>query len=78
MLAGAGFYLVSQGAFLMIVVHAFRQTLARGLMTMFVPFYALYHVITNARETWKYFAACILFAGIGVALFVAAIARGEA
>lgn len=74
-LSGAGFYLVSLGAFIMIVVHAFKQSIGRGLMTLLIPLYALYHVAKNWQETWKYLAASIVLGGIAGGLFAAAAAQ---
>jgi hypothetical protein len=75
-LAGAGFYLVGVGASLMIIVHAFKQSTGRGLLCLFVPFYMLYHVITNWGETWKLFLVSVVMGGIGGGLFAAAAAQG--
>ena len=75
-LAGFAFYAVSQGAVIMILVHAFKQSVAKGLLSLFVPFYILYHVATNWRETWKFFVASIVLGGIGGGFIGAAIAQG--
>jgi hypothetical protein len=75
-MSGFAFYAVAQGAFIMIVVHAFKQSVAKGLLTLFVPFYALYHVAKNWKETWKYLVVAIVLGGIGGALFGAAAAQG--
>ena len=64
------------GAFIMIVVHAFKKSTAQGVMTLLVPFYALYHVATNWKETWKFFVASILLGGIGGGFWAAAASRG--
>jgi hypothetical protein len=45
-------------------------------LTLFVPFYALYHVAKNWKETWKYLVVAIVLGGIGGALFGAAAAQG--
>jgi ribosomal protein L40E len=75
-LTGFAFYAVAQGAFIMIVVHAFKQSVVKGLLTLFIPFYALYHVAKNWKETWKYLVAAIVLGGIAGALFGAAAAQG--
>ncbi|MGI9469943.1 MAG: hypothetical protein ACR2NZ_00325 [Rubripirellula sp.] len=76
LLSGCAFYAVSQGAFILIVVHAFKQTAIQGLLTLFVPFYALYHVAKNWSETWRYFAAAVVLGLIGGALMAAAASQG--
>jgi hypothetical protein len=76
MLSGVAFYLVAQGAFLMIVVHAFKQNVKQGLLTLFIPLYALYYVFMNARETWKFLAAAIVLGGIAGGLLAAASSQG--
>ncbi len=75
-LAGFAFYAVAQGAFIMIVVHAFKQSIGKGLMTLLIPFYAIYHCAKNWKETWKYLAAAIALGAIGGGLFAAATAQG--
>lgn len=60
----------------MIIVHAFKQSIGKGLMTMLIPFYALYHCAKNWNETWKYLAAAIVLGAIGGGLFAAAAAQG--
>ena len=76
-MTGTAFCLVSTGAFIMIVAHAFKQSAAKGLLTMFVfPFYAFYHCAKNWKETWKYLAASIVLGGIGGGLIGAAMAQG--
>ena len=76
MLSGVAFYLVAQGSFLMIVVHAFKQSVKQGLLTLFIPFYALYYVFVNPRETWKFLAGAIVLGGIAGGLFAAASSQG--
>ena len=63
-LAGFAFYAVAQGAFIMIVVHAFKQSIGKGLMTLLIPFYAIYYCAKNWKETWKYLAAAITLGAI--------------
>ncbi len=75
-LSGTGFYLVAVGASLMIVVHAFKQDTIKGLLCLFVPFYMLYHVAKNWRETWKFFVASVVMGGIAGGFFGAAVAQG--
>lgn len=75
-LSGFGFYALSQGAFIMLVVHAFKQSAAKGLMCLFIPFYALYHVYKNFRETWRYLALAVLGGGIAGGLIAAASSQG--
>lgn len=75
-LAGTGFYLVGVGASILIIVHAFKQDTVRGLLCLFVPFYMLYYVIKNWKETWKYFVVSVVMGGIGGGLFAAAAAQG--
>ena len=75
-LVGFAFYAISQGSFIMIVVHAFKQSVGRGLMTLLIPFYALYHVAKNWRETWKYLAVAIVCGAIGGGLMAAAASQG--
>ncbi|QDT07542.1 hypothetical protein K227x_59700 [Rubripirellula lacrimiformis] len=73
MLCGVAFYLASQGAYLMIVVHAFKQEIVKGLLTLFVPFYVIYHVFKNGRETWKYLVGSIILGGISAAFLIASV-----
>ena len=75
-LAGFAFYAIAQGAFIMIVVHAFKQSVGKGLMTMLIPFYAIYHCAKNWKETWKLLAATIALGAIGGGLIAAALAQG--
>lgn len=75
MLAGVAFYLVSQGAYLMIVVHAFKQSTKQGLLTL-IPPYALYYVYMNFRETWKLMFVTIVAGGIAGGLLAAASSQG--
>ena len=75
-MSGFAFYAISQGAFIMIVVHAFKQSIGKGLMTLLIPFYALYHIAKNWKETWKYFAAMVVLGAISGGLFAAAAAQG--
>jgi hypothetical protein len=76
MLAGVAFYLVAQGAFLMLVIHAFKTSTKQGLLTLLVPLYAFYYVFQNLRETWKFLAAAIVLGGAAAGLFVAASQQG--
>lgn len=75
-LSGTGFYMVGVGASVMIIVHAFKQDVVKGVLCMFVPFYMLYHVFTNWGETWKFFVASIVLGGIGGAFFAGAMIQG--
>ena len=74
-LSACAFSLISAGAFLMIVVHAFKQTAVQGLLTLFVPFYVLYYVAKNWSETWRYFAAYMVLGTIGAVLMGAAASQ---
>lgn len=75
-LAAAAFSMVSAGAFLMIVVHAFKQTAVQGLLTLFIPFYVLYYVAKNWSETWRFLAAYIILGTIGGVLMTVAASQG--
>lgn len=75
LLAGVAFYLVAQGAYIMIMVHAFKQETKQGLL-MLIPPYAFYYVYQNARETWKLMAVTILAGGIAGGLLAAASSQG--
>ncbi len=76
LLSGGAFYLVSAGAQLMILVHAFKQDTIKGLLCLFVPFYLLYYVIKNFRETWKLMATSIVMGGIAGGFIGVALSRG--
>lgn len=76
MLAGTAFYLVGSGASILIIVHAFKQDTLKGVLCLFVPFYMLYHVCTNWKETWRYFVISVLMGAIGGGLYAAAAAQG--
>ncbi len=76
MLSGVAFYLVAQGAFLMIVIHAFKTSIKQGLLTLLVPLYVLYYVFTNPRDTWKFLAGCIVLGCVAAGLFAAASTHG--
>jgi hypothetical protein len=75
-LAATGFYLISVGALLLIIVHAFKEDTLKGVLCLFVPLYILYYVITHWSATWKYFVASVVLGGIGVGLLIAAAAQG--
>lgn len=76
LLAGVAFYLVAQGAFLMLVIHAFKTSTKQGLLTLLVPLYAFYYVFMNFRATWKYMAVTIVLGGVAGGLFAAASSQG--
>jgi hypothetical protein len=76
MLAGVAFYLVAQGAFLVLVVHAFKTSTKQGLLTLLVPLYAFYYVYQHMRETWKLLFVTLLAGGIAGGLLSAAVSRG--
>lgn len=76
LLSGIAFYLVAQGAFLMIVIHAFKNSVKQGLLTLLVPLYVLYYVIQNPRDTWKFLVGTIVIGGIAGGLFAAASSQG--
>ena len=77
LLSGTAFCLVSMGAQLLIVVHASKQSILQGALCFFVPFYILYHVCTNWRETWRYFVTSVVVSSIAVGLFIAAGMQGR-
>ena len=71
---GSAFYLVSLGANLMIIGHAFQKDTVKGVLCLFLPLYILFYVITNWRETWKFFVVAVfggftggLLLGLGAA-----------
>ncbi len=72
LLSGVAVIMVSFGSYLMIVVHAFKQSTRDGLLTLLVPFYIFYYLFTTFRETWKYLFVALLMGGIGAGLFLAA------
>lgn len=64
-LTAVAFGLVAAGSYLMIVVHAFKQSGKDGLICLAaLPLLPILHVIKNARETWKYLFVLLLTAGI--------------
>jgi len=67
--------LVAQGATLMILIHAFKQSIGKGVMCMLVPFYILYHIFTNFSDLWKYFLVSILLGGVAGGFFAASAAQ---
>ncbi len=69
-LSGAAFTTFGVGAFGMIVIHAFKQDLKEGFLSILPP-YTIYHVFKNGRETWKFLAGCIVLLTIGITLIVA-------
>ncbi len=75
-MSGSAFYIFSQAGMLMIVIHAFKQSVGKGLLSLFVPLYIIYHVATNWADTWKFFVASIVLGGIAGGFFAAAAASG--
>lgn len=75
-LAALGCQMVSMGAQLLVVVHAFKQDVVKGVLCMFVPFYILYHVIKNWDETWRFFVAAMIMGFIAGGFYGAMIAQG--
>ena len=71
-LSGAAFLAVANGALLMIFVHAFKQSLQQGFLSLLTP-YVFYHVWTNWSETWRYFITLLIAASIGGGLLIAAV-----
>jgi hypothetical protein len=67
---------VALGAYLVILVKAFKQSIKEGLLTMFVPLYILYFVFKNFKDTWRPFAAYILLSCIAGGLIFGAIRAG--
>jgi len=74
-LTGVAFTLVAQGATLMILIHAFKQSIGKGVMCMLVPFYILYHIFTNFSDLWRYFLVSILLGGVAGGFFAASAAQ---
>ncbi len=75
-LAGTGFQLVGMGASILIIVHAFKEDVIKGVLCLFVPFYMLFYVITHWQETWQFFAAAIVMGGISGAFFAGVAIQG--
>ncbi len=66
MLTGATFQFANLACVLIVVVHAFKQTLVKGLLTVFTfPLYYFYHVVTNFREVGKVFVLGLLLGVLG-------------
>lgn len=72
MLSASAFFAVSAGANFMIILHAFKNSVQHGLLSLFVPFYLLYYTITNWRETWRFFVTSVVLGAIGGGLLVGA------
>ncbi len=71
-LSGSAFTTFGVGAYLMIVMHAFKQEMKKGFLSLMPP-YAVYHVFKNARETWRYLLGCIVLLSIGIALIISGV-----
>ncbi|MGB1927472.1 MAG: hypothetical protein ACPHL6_13120 [Rubripirellula sp.] len=64
-LTAVAFGLVAAGAYIMIVVHAFKQSAKEGLICLAtLPLLPIFHVIKNPKETWKLLFVLLLTAGI--------------
>ena len=64
-LTAVAFGLVAAGAYLMILVHAFKQSAKDGFICFFtLPLLPIFHLIKNPKETWKYFFVLVLTASI--------------
>lgn len=74
--SGAGFYLVSQVAVLLLIVKAFQRRIWEGLVSIIFPPYLLYFCATEWRQTWKLVVTSIVTGGIAAGFFVAAAAQG--
>ncbi|MCH1440825.1 MAG: hypothetical protein L7W43_14275 [Rubripirellula sp.] len=75
-LSGAAFFAISAGAYFMIILHAFKDSLQNGLISLFVPvFGVVYYAITHWSETWRFFITSTVLAGIGTGLIIAAMAQ---
>ena len=70
-LSGTAFYMVSLGAALVIIVAAFKKSLADGLLYLFLPFYAVYFWIKHFKQVWRPLLLMIIAGGIGGGLIVA-------
>ncbi|WP_372720085.1 hypothetical protein [Novipirellula sp.] len=67
---------ISQGAQLMVIVKAFKKDIKTGLLTLFVPFYILYFVIKNWRETGRLFITAVLMGMVAGGFLAGAISAG--
>jgi hypothetical protein len=69
MLTGATFLFASVICFLIVAIHAFKQSIVKGLLTVFVPFYVFYHVFQHRSDVAKVFAMALVLgiAGAGAA-----------
>jgi len=66
LLTSASFLFASAVCVLIIVIHAFKQSIVKGLLTFFTfPFYYLYHVFTNWKEIGKVFLISLVFGVVG-------------
>lgn len=70
------FVTISQGANLMLIIKAFQKSVGTGLMAIFVPFYMLYFIATNFKETWRLFAVAIVAGGVAGGFLAGAFAAG--
>lgn len=75
-------FVISFGAGIWLLVIPFKESALQGLLCMFVPFYALYYLLTHFDEMWKPFVlqllATLMFGGsLGLLFFLSRIpARG--
>ncbi|WP_442506216.1 hypothetical protein SH528x_005048 [Novipirellula sp. SH528] len=67
---------ISQGAQLMVIVKAFKKDIKTGFLTLFVPFYILYFVAQNWRDTGRLFIIAVLMGMVAGGFLAGAISAG--
>jgi hypothetical protein len=67
-------FLAGLACFLMVVVHAFRESTVQGLLSLLVPFYALYYGVVRFQHAHK----GLIVAGMVVAPLLAAVTANSA
>lgn len=65
MLVGGTLSFASVACTLVIAFHAFKQSIVKGLLTLLVPFYILYHVFEYRRDVAKVFILAIVLGTVG-------------
>ena len=69
MLTGATLSFASVVCVLIVAIHAFKQSIVKGLLTVLIPFYIFYHVFQHRSDVAKVFAMALVLgiAGAGAA-----------
>ena len=69
---GICFNLASLMMSIRILIHAFKNDMVKGLLTLFVPFYMFYYVIMNWKGTGKSFIILVITTLCAIGCFVGA------